>query len=171
MLPPPFAEVSRLALNVAMTLAMGSSPEPHRDGLRVSLDVRDTEATQIALAVIEASGRQAVVAPTHSCRLTLKFRDIHWRTAVDHVLRPCGLAVESEGDVLLIAPMSTLTERARQTRELTEARRAGPTQRRVTTVRLSYARAEEMAEIVRRTLPPRAEVAVDARTNTLIIVR
>lgn len=167
---PPLAEVSRVALSVAMTLALGGGSEAEHEGLRISIDVRDAEATQIALAVVEAAGRQAVVAPVESCRLTLKLRDVHWRTAIDLVLKPCGLAVESDGGVLLIAPMSTLTERARQTRALEDARRAGPAKRRVVSVRLSYARAEEMAEIVRRTLPPGAEVAVDARTNTLIIV-
>ena len=169
MLPPPLTEVSRFALSVAMTLALGSA-EPAKDGLRISLDMRDAEATQIALALVDAAGRQAVLAPAGSCRLTITLRDVHWRTAIDHVLKPCGLAVDSDDGVLLIAPISALTERARQTRALAEARRASQAERRVTTVRLSYARAGEMAEIVRRTLPPGAEVAVDARTNTLIIV-
>ncbi len=154
-----------------MTLALGAGPEVKTKGLRISIDVRDAEATQIALAVVEAAGRQAVLAPAESCRLTLKLRDVHWRTAIDHVLKPCGLAVDTDDHVLLIAPMSTLTERARQTRALAEARRSDPTKRETTSIRLSYARAEEIAEIVRRTLAPGAEVAVDARTNTLIIVQ
>ena len=170
MLTATLAEVSRFALSVAMALALGS-PEPSQDGLCISLDVRDAEATEIATAIVEAAGRQAVVAPAGSCRLTIKLRDVHWRTAIDHVLKPCGLTVDSDDGVLLIAPISALTERARQMRALAEARRPSPAERRVTTLRLSYARAEEMAEIVRRTLPPGAEVAVDARTNTLIIVR
>ena len=173
MLPPLLAEVSRVALSVAMTFALGGGAETKHEGLRISIDVRDADATQIALAIVEGAGRQAVAAPAGSCRLTLKLRGVHWRTAIDHVLKPCGLAVDSdsEDDVLLIAPLSTLTERARQTRALAEARRAGPTKREIVSVRLSYARAEEMAEIVRRTLPPGAEVSVDSRTNTLIIVR
>ena len=104
MLAPILTEAGGFALSVAMTLALGRAA-PSGDGLCISLDVRDAEATEIALALVEAARRQAVVAPADSCRLTIRLRDVHWRTALDHVLKPCGLAVDSDDGVLLIAPV------------------------------------------------------------------
>jgi type II secretory pathway component HofQ len=40
----------------------------------------------------------------------------------------------------------------------------------VSAFRLSYARAAEMAPIVKRLMSPRGDVLFDARTNTIIIV-
>ena len=53
--------------------------------------------------------------------------------------------------------------------ELEEEREASRP-RDLKTVRLSYARAETLAPLLKRLLSPRGDVTYDARTNTLLIV-
>lgn len=72
------------------------------------------------------------------------------------------------GRILRIAPVTRLAREQEDERRLAEARTQRG-QRTVATFHLSYARAEKMAEIAKRLLPG-AEVAVDARTNTLIVI-
>jgi type IV pilus assembly protein PilQ len=136
---------------------------------RVSLDVRESDVTDIVRVLSEVAGFQVVFDPGLSCRLTLKLHEVSWRTALDVSLKSCGLGREEEGGILRIAPTSRLIEEAEAERRLREAR-AAAAPHRVLTFRLSYARAQEMAPIVKKLLAPRGDVVYDARTNTLMVI-
>jgi type IV pilus assembly protein PilQ len=79
------------------------------------------------------------------------------------------LAREEEGGIVRIAPASRLAAEAEDERRLREARSTSR-EPQVTTFRLSYARAQEMAPLVKRLLSPRGDVVYDTRTNTLIVI-
>jgi type II secretory pathway component HofQ len=67
-----------------------------------------------------------------------------------------------------VAPAARLLEESTERRRLDEERRlAGPL--RTTRYRLSYARAQELAPLLKKFLSARGDVVVDARTNTLIV--
>jgi type IV pilus assembly protein PilQ len=84
-------------------------------------------------------------------------------------LKTCGLGHDTEGGVVRVAKVAQLTAEAAERRRLDEERRlAAPAQ--VTFQRLSYARAQDLAPIVKRFLSARGEVVYDTRTNTLIII-
>ena len=135
---------------------------------RLSLDAKDAEVRDVVSLLAELGGFQAVFDPDTSCKLTLRLRDARWQTVLDTTLRACGLAQEEEGGVMRVARPATLTEEAAARRRLAEERaRAGPD--RIALFRLSYARAEALAPLVRSRLPPRSEVTWDARTNTLVV--
>jgi type II secretory pathway component GspD/PulD (secretin) len=68
-----------------------------------------------------------------------------------------------------------IATRARLLSEAAEGRRRGELREetrsgRVALVRLSYARAREMAPLLGKLLTPHADVVYDERTNTLILV-
>ncbi len=136
---------------------------------RISLDVREGDVSDIVRLLSEVAGFQAVIDPGVSCRLTLKLRAVEWRTALGATLKACGLGEEEDGGILRIAPLSRLTEEAAAQRRFQEARAAGAP-RRVLTFRLSYARAQEMAPVLKKALAPRGDVVFDARTNTLMVI-
>jgi type IV pilus assembly protein PilQ len=120
-------------------------------------------------ALAEAGGLQAVLDPGISCRLTVKFAGVTYGEALDNVLRACGLGYEAEGTVVRVATRARLAQEGAERRRLTEAQRqAAPRGER--RVRLSYARASQVAPLVKKFLSPRGEVAFDERTNTLIIL-
>ena len=135
----------------------------------VALDVKNGTATDIVQALAEVAGLQAVLDPDVACRLTLKLNAVSFTLAFESVLRACGLGYEGEGNVLRVATIAHLRQEAADRRRLAEARSSSRPRGEVR-LRLSYARAAEMAPKVKRFLSPRGEVAYDERTNTLILM-
>jgi len=135
---------------------------------RISLDLKDAEVVDIVRLLSDVGGFQVVFDPGVSCKLTLKLNQVRWRTALDRSLEVCGLGVSAENDVLRIAPMSRLRDELAASRKLDEEKSLSAA-RRLLVFHLSYARAREMAPLVKRLLSPRGDVVFDERTNTLIV--
>ena len=152
-------------LMIAAVLA-GPLP-PAAPEARISLDVKDGPLVDIVSALAEVGRFQVVFDPAPPCPLTLKLREVRWRIALEEALRACRRAVEEEGGVLRIAPLERLKAEGRRKLAEEQARSGAHT---VSAFRLSYARAAEMAQVVKKLLSPRADVVYDPRTNTLIIV-
>jgi type II secretory pathway component HofQ len=140
------------------------NPEAH-----VSLDLKDAPIANVVALLGEVGGFQTVVDPDVSCALTLKLRDARWQQALEASLRACRLGYEGPAPVLRIAPVQRLAEESTARRRLEEARQ--PSREPVITMfRLSYARAAEIAPLLKRYLSARGQVSYDTRTNTLIVV-
>ena len=132
---------------------------------RVSLDVKDGAVRDVVGLLAEIGGLQVVFDPDTECKL----HEARWQTALQTTLRACGLAPEEEAGILRVAKPSRLMEEAAARRRLQEERsQGGPA--RLETFRLSYARAEALAPLVRTRLSPRSQVTWDSRTNTLIVI-
>ena len=166
-----------LSLFLLSCLAVASSPAApaapaaaRTDGeARISIDVKDADIVDIVRLFAEVGGFQVVVDPGVTCSLTLKLNDVRWDSALDVALRSCGLGQDVENDIVRVAPVAKLAAETAAQRKLDEERAlSGPLQMR--TYRLSYARAADMAPIIKRFLSPRGEVIYDSRTNTLIVM-
>jgi type IV pilus assembly protein PilQ len=155
-------------MTAALLLALLASSPPEGEA-RISLDVKDAPALDVVRALTEVADFQAVLDPGVACTLTLKLTGVRWQKALELTLAACGLGHEGEGRVLRIAPAARLLEESAARRRLDEERRLRG-QALLTTFRLSYARAEEMAPLLKRWLSPRAVVTYDARTNILLVV-
>jgi type IV pilus assembly protein PilQ len=136
---------------------------------RLSLDVKDAPGVDVVRVLVDAAGLQVVFDPGLDCRLTAKLNEARWPQALDAALSACGLGRELEGDILRVATLSRLREEAAARRRLEEERRATPAGR-LALVRLSTARAQEMAPLLERILTPAGRVTYDPRTNTLLVV-
>jgi len=134
---------------------------------RVSLDAKNAPVTDIVRVLAEAAGFQVVFDPGIDCKLTMKVNAAAWRSLLDTALGACALGVEDEADVLRVAPVARLREEAAARRRLNEEQARKPAGR-LALVRLSYQRAEKMAPLLERMLPPQASVSYDTRTNTLL---
>jgi endonuclease/exonuclease/phosphatase family metal-dependent hydrolase len=135
----------------------------------VSLDVKDAPVVDIVRALAEAGGFQVVFDPGVTCRLTMKVNEARWRSVLETALSACSLGHEEEGNILRVAPVSQLREEAAARRRLEEERRAASSGR-LSSFRLSYARAQEVAPLLQRLLAPVGRVTYDSRTNTLVVV-
>lgn len=152
----------------ALLLALLASSNPEAEA-RISIDVKDAAAVDVVKMLAEVADFQVVFDPGVSCALTLKLTGVRWQKALELTLTSCGLGQEGEGRVLRIAPAARLIEESAARRRLDEERgQRGPAL--LTLYRLSYARAEEMAPLLKRWLSPRAVVTYDARTNILLVV-
>ena len=130
--------------------------------------MKDANVIDVARLLAEVGGFQLVADAGVSCTLTLALKEVAWPTVLDLALRSCGLAQEAEGDIVRIAPAARLLAEAAERRQLDEARRlARPLRTEVR--RLSYARAADLAPLLRKYLSARGSVEFDARTNTLFV--
>jgi type IV pilus assembly protein PilQ len=135
---------------------------------RVSIDFKDADIVDIVRLMSEVGNFQVVVDPGIACKLTLKLKEVPWDAALDVALRSCGLGQDAENGIVRVAPVAKLTEEAAARRRFAEEQKLDRPLR-TTRYRLSYARAAELAPLIKKFLSPRGEVVVDPRTNTLII--
>jgi type IV pilus assembly protein PilQ len=153
----------------ALAAAAPVSPASQGGEARVSVDFKDADVVDIVRLFAEVGGFQVVVDPGVSCKLTLKLNEVRWTSALDVALKSCGLGRDEENEIVRVAPLAKLAAETAAQRKLDEERSlSGPLQMR--TYRLSYARAAEMAPIIKKFLSPRGEVIYDSRTNTLIVM-
>jgi type II secretory pathway component HofQ len=155
------------ALAAAATPRPRPSSEPPEE-TRISIDFKDADILDIVRLMAEVGDFQVVADPGVACKLTLKLKEVPLQTAFDVILRSCGLGYENDGGIVRVAPTAKLTAEHAEARRLEEARALNrPLQTRI--VRLSYAKAAELAPLLKRFLSPRGDVTFDARTNTLFV--
>ncbi|HEY7509818.1 MAG TPA: secretin N-terminal domain-containing protein [Vicinamibacteria bacterium] len=144
------------------------APAPAGGEAMVSVDVKDADIRDIVLLMAEVGQFQVVIDPGVACKLTLKLKDVPWDTALDLALRSCGLGSDADNGIYRIAPTAKLAGEMAERRRFEEERRLFRPLRTVR-YRLSYARAAELAPLVKKFLSPRGDVVFDPRTNTLYI--
>ena len=122
---------------------------------------------QFALA--EISGLNIVIDPQVDGSVDVALTDVPWDQTLDIILRANQLGYIVDGTVVRIAPLSVLANEEEQRRLLAEAQ-ADSGELVVMTRTLSYARAENMGDLITQSvLSRRGQVQTDQRTNTVIV--
>jgi len=137
-------------------------------GKRISLNFKDADLKDVFRIFHEISGYNIVLDPSVSGNVTIVLDNVPEDQALDIILKNNGLDKVFENNVIRIASTSKLSQEAAARKTLQEAKELEETP--VTFTRaLSYARAKDVAPIVKRVMSKRGDVATDDRTNTLII--
>jgi type IV pilus assembly protein PilQ len=150
--------------------APAATPAPAQRfaGEPISVDLRDVDLRDFFRLIHEISGLNVVLDPAVRGTVTLVLDEVPWDQALEIVLRNGALTQELDGNVLRIATHATLQREAEARRDLERAEaEAIPTE--TTTRVLSYAKAVDMSNTLRRFLSPRGEILSDLRSNTMII--
>ncbi len=137
-------------------------------GRLISLDLQDTEIDNALRIIAEVSNLNIIASDDVTGKVTLRLIDVPWDQALDVILKTNGLDKVQEGNVVRIAPV----EKLRAEREsLREARKAEEELEplKVKYIRISYAKAAELAPLVESVITERGVVAYDERSNQLII--
>lgn len=145
-----------------------AAPTGPYTGEPISVNLKDVDLKDFFRLIHEISGLNIVLDPNVSGTVTLVLVDVPWDQALDIVLKNNNLGKELEGNVLRIATMATLKKEEEDRRDLVRARAEAVAPVTVSRT-LSYARAEDMENVLRRFLSPRGEIIRDERTNTVII--
>jgi type IV pilus assembly protein PilQ len=140
----------------------------HYTGRRVSFEFKDIDIQNLLRVIAEVSRKNVVVADDVQGKVTIRLRNVPWDQALELILRSKGLGKEEIGNIIRVAPLKTLEEEAKLR---AERRRALEVQEElvVQLIPVNYAVAQEMSLRVKDVLSARGSVAVDARTNTLIV--
>ena len=157
-----------MSLPLGLLLSLGLVSASPSTETRISLDFKDADILDVVRLMSEVGSFQVVIDPGVSCKLTMKLKEVPWDAALDVALRSCGLGHDTQNGIVRVAPVAKLTEEAASRRKLAEEQRLDRPLR-TTRYRLSYAKAAELAPLIKKFLSPRGEVVVDPRTNTLII--
>jgi type IV pilus assembly protein PilQ len=87
---------------------------------RISIDFKDADVLDVVRLMSEVGSFQVVVDPGVSCKLTLKLKEVPWDSALDVILRSCGLGQDADNGIVRVAPVAKLTEEAAARRRLAE---------------------------------------------------
>ncbi|MCC7540644.1 MAG: type IV pilus secretin PilQ, partial [Deltaproteobacteria bacterium] len=137
-------------------------------GRRVDLDFREADIHNILRLLSEVGRVNIVTGDDVDGTVTIRMRNVPWDQALDVILQAKGLGMVRTGNVIRVAPLTTLEKE----REMAIARRKQQVQLAPIETRLipvSYATAEELSPRVRELLSARGSVSVDGRTNVMIV--
>jgi type IV pilus secretin PilQ/predicted competence protein len=141
-------------------------------GEPIDLKVTNADVTEVLRTFAQISGLNIVVQPGVAGQVTAELDNVPWDQALEQILKINGLAYELEGNVMRIAPVTILRQEAQEKQQLAQAQALSIPLRTVFR-RLSYANAEQIANLLRSgqtgLLSQRGSVIVDMRTNSLII--
>ncbi len=124
----------------------------------------------------DASGQNIVVSDSVGGSETLRLQNVPWDQALDIVLRTKGLGQRQDGNVILVAPSEELATREKaDLASQQDIQQLEPV--RSEYVQVNYAKASDIAALLKSksgganssVLSTRGSVAVDDRTNTLLL--
>ncbi|HEV2721868.1 MAG TPA: type IV pilus secretin PilQ, partial [Thermoanaerobaculia bacterium] len=158
--------------NAAQTAAAGGRQltpgERVYTGEPISLSLKDADLKDVIRTFANLTGLNIAVDPGVGGQVTVDFNDVPWDQALDIILRQQNLGYTLQGNVMRIGTLSRLSEEAAASRKLVEEQRLNVPLRTVS-YKLSYAKAGDVAALLRDVASPRARVIIDQRTNQLII--
>src|SRR4051794_28470445 len=145
-----------------------SSADKTYTGEPLSLNLKDADIKDVLRTFAQLTGLNIAIDPSVTGSVTVDFVDVPWDQALEVILRQNSLAYVLEGNVMRVGTAARLSEEAESNRRLTEQERLNVP---LSTVgfKLSYARATDVASLLREMASPRARIIVDQRTNQLII--
>lgn len=146
-------------------------------GEKLSLNFQDIEVRSVLQLIADFTDLNLVASDTVKGKITLRLQNVPWDQALDLILKTKGLDKRKVGNVLLVAPADEIA--AREEQELkSQKQMAELAPLRTQYMTVNYAKAEDLQKLITAQsggkgssslLSARGSVAVDKRTNTLIV--
>ena len=149
----------------------GGEGDRQYTGHPVTFDFYQADLRSVLRTFSDISGLNIVIDPTVPAgTVDVSLREVPWDQALDVILRSHQLGFVLEHSVVRIAPLKSLAQEEQERQKLAEAQAMGG-QLKVFTRTLSYAKAADVAKLLKdtRVISSRGTALVDERTNTLII--
>jgi len=141
-------------------------------GERLSLNFQNIEVRAVLQLLADFTGLNIVVSDEVQGSVTLRLQNVPWDQALDIILNTKQLGMRRVGNVLLVAPAERLHAQEKQQLEADKVV-ADLAPLRSELIQLNYAKASEMATLLNAKenslMSERGNVAVDTRTNTLLV--
>lgn len=156
-------------------------------GEPLSLNFQDIDVRAVLQLIGDFTNTNVVVSDTVSGSITLRLNNVPWDQALDIILQTKGLSMQENGDVIYVAPSADIAANKRAAYEVANVEKElAPLQQQL--IQIQYARAENLEKIIEDAknnsgsngssnnketydslLSSRGSIAVDVRTNTLIV--
>jgi type IV pilus assembly protein PilQ len=186
---PPFEELayqsdSVFSVEIAPVVAVEKDTKPtlfdparEYTGERLTLSFQDIETRAVLQLLADVSGRNIIVSDSVAGNVTLRLQNVPWDQALDIVLATKGLDMRENGGVIIVAPADEIAAREKADLEARkDIRELEPLLSEF--LQVNYAKASDLAELMKGTggatkgnamLSERGSVAIDERTNTLLV--
>ncbi len=140
-------------------------------GDKLSLNFQSIEVRSVLQLIADFTGLNMVASDTVKGSITLRLQNVPWDQALDLVLKTKGLDKRLVGNVMMVAPAAEIA--AREKLELENNRQVEElAPLRTEFIAIRYAKASAISKLLsdgQGLMSARGSVAVDARTNTLLI--
>ena len=149
-------------------------------GERLSLNFQDIEVRSVLQLLADFTDLNIVVSDSVTGNITLRLNNVPWDQALDIILTSRGLDKRESGNVMYVAPTQEIAARERLILEAERDRRELEPLR-TEFIRVNFTEADSIRELIQTRrdrredegqvsfLSDRGSVAVDTRTNILIV--
>jgi type IV pilus assembly protein PilQ len=150
------------------TPAMAAQTRGRYSGRRIDIDLKDADVHNVLRLLADTGRVNIITADNVAGTVTIRMRNVPWDQALDVVLQAKNLGMEQRGNIIRVAPLADLEKE----REMAIARakqelQLAPLETRL--IPVSYAQAGDIQERARDLLSGRGSIAVDLRTNVMIV--
>ncbi len=146
----------------------GQDRDANFAGRRIDLDLKDADIHNVLRLLADVGRVNIVTADNVSGNVTIRMRNVPWDQALDVVLQAKSLGMVRRGNMIRVAPLVDLEkEREMQIAKRKQELQLAPLETRL--VPVSYAEAADIQLRAKEMLSPRGSIAVDERTNVLIV--
>jgi type IV pilus assembly protein PilQ len=160
-------EVAAFLSDVPLQVSAAKAGQRY-EGRRIDLDFKDADIHNILRLLSEVGNVNVVTADDVSGSVTIKMRSVPWDQALDVILTSKGLGMVRRGNLIRVAPQATL-EKERELAIAREKQRLALAPLETRLIPVSYAGATTLQPRVSELLSERGKVAVDVRTNILVV--
>jgi type IV pilus assembly protein PilQ len=161
----------------------GSTGNGHKyKGQRISMDFKDADLANVFRIIAEVSNLNIITTDEVKGKVSVRLINVPWDQALDIVLRSKSLGAVQEGNVLRIAPISSLNKEEQEqlnAQKLIELAKVEATSREeeartareavFDTIPVSYSKASELLAKIKPQASKYGKLDSDDRTNVLII--
>ena len=148
------------------------------NGERLSLNFQDIEVRAVLQLLADFTGLNMVTNDSVQGNVTLRLKNVPWDQALDIILKSKGLSMRQNGNVILIAPSEEIVAREKSELEAEKSKQElSPLYSEL--IQVNFAKAADMAKLINDEKnsmlsrddkgQSRGSVAVDLRTNTLMV--
>ncbi|MBB1317795.1 type IV pilus secretin PilQ family protein [Shewanella sp. SR43-4] len=142
------------------------------NGRSLSLNFQNISVRTVLQIIADYNNFNLVTSDTVEGEITLRLDDVPWDQALDLILQTKGLDKRIEGNILMVAPSEELAIReSNDLKNRQEVKELAPLYSEY--LQINYAKAVDIADLLKTTdstlLSSRGSVAVDERTNTLLV--
>ncbi|QLE83906.1 type IV pilus secretin PilQ family protein [Shewanella sp. Scap07] len=146
--------------------------EKKYEGRSLSLNFQSISVRTVLQIIADYNDFNLVTSDTVEGDITLRLDDVPWDQALDLILQTKGLDKRVEGNILMIAPAEELAIReSQELKNQQEVKELAPLFSEY--LQINYAKATDIADLLKgedsSLLTTRGSVAVDERTNTLLV--
>jgi type IV pilus assembly protein PilQ len=137
-------------------------------GRRIDLDLKDADIHNVLRLLADVGQVNIVTADNVQGSVSIRMRNVPWDQALDIVLQSKGLGMVRQANMIRVAPLADLEkEREMQIARRLQEVKLAPIETRL--IPVSYAQADQLQERARPLLSERGSIAVDERTNVMIV--